>query len=67
MVRLSIARAIAGRPRLLLLDATLDALDVAACPDLLDALFDPAAPWTLLVVTARDDIRSRCGRVLELE
>ncbi len=67
IVRLSIARAIAGRPRLLLLDGTLDALDVAACPDLLDALFDPAAPWTLVVVTARDDIRSRCGRVVELE
>jgi len=63
--RLAIARAIVDRPRLLVLDGMLDSLDLSACPELLDELFDPAAPWTLVVVTARDDIRSRCDRVLE--
>jgi putative ABC transport system ATP-binding protein len=63
--RLAIARAIAARPRLLLIDGLLDALDLTACPDLLDALFDPEAGWTLLVVTAREDIRNRCDRVVE--
>ena len=67
LVRLAIARAIVARPRLLLLDGVLDALDIEACPDLFDALFDPAAPWTLVVVTARDDIRGRCGRVIDWE
>ena len=62
--RLAIARAIVGRPRLLLLDGSLDGLDLESCPDLLDALFDPAAPWTVVLVTARHDIRSRCGRIV---
>ena len=62
--RLAIARAIVSRPRLLLLDGILDGLDLEACPELLDTLFDPAAPWTLVLVTVRDEIRSRCGRVV---
>lgn len=62
--RLAVARAIVGRPRLLLLDGSLDGLDLESCPELLDTLFDPAAPWTLVVATARDDIRSRCGRIV---
>jgi ABC-type bacteriocin/lantibiotic exporter with double-glycine peptidase domain len=62
--RLAIARAIVGRPRLLLLDGILDGLDLESCPELLDTLFDPAASWTLVLVTVRDDIRSRCGRVV---
>ena len=63
--RLAIARAIVGRPRLLLLDGMLDGLDIEACPELIDMLFDPAAGWTLVVVSARDDIRSRCTRLVE--
>ena len=65
--RLAVARAIAARPRLLLIDGLLDGLDLTPCPALLDALFDPTAGWTLVVVTARDDIRSRCDKVLEWE
>jgi putative ABC transport system ATP-binding protein len=67
LVRLAIARAIVGQPRLLLLDGSLDALDIEACPDLIDALFDSAAPWTLVVVSAREDIRRRCSRAIALE
>jgi ABC-type bacteriocin/lantibiotic exporter with double-glycine peptidase domain len=63
--RLSIARALAGRPRLLLINGMLDRLDLRTCPELLDSLFDPAAPWTLVIVTARDDIKNRCDRVVE--
>lgn len=62
---LAIARAVAGRPRLLLLDGVLDGLDVEGCPGLLDNLFDPAAPWTLVVVSVRQDIRDRCTRIVE--
>jgi putative ABC transport system ATP-binding protein len=65
IARLAIARAMAGRPRLLLLDGMLDALATEACPELLDAIFDPEAGWTLVVVTARDDIRQRCDRVIQ--
>jgi len=63
--RLSIARALAGRPRLLLINGMLDALDVADCPQLIESLFDRSAPWTLVIVTARDDIRRRCDEAVE--
>ena len=63
--RLSIARAIAGRPRMLLIDGLLDGLDIRGCPQLVESLFDRVAPWTLIVVTSRDDIRNRCDRVVE--
>jgi putative ABC transport system ATP-binding protein len=65
IARLAVARAIAGQPRLLLIVGMLDALAVEACPNLLDAIFDPEAGWTLVVVTARSDIRQRCDRVVE--
>ena len=63
--RLSIARAIAGKPRLLLINGMLDRLDLRTCPELIESLFDPAAPWTLVIVTARDEIKTRCDRVVE--
>jgi ABC-type bacteriocin/lantibiotic exporter with double-glycine peptidase domain len=63
--RLSIARAVAGRPRLLLINGTLDRLELRTCPELLESLFDRGAPWTLVIVTARDDIKTRCDRVVE--
>jgi len=62
-VRLTLARAIAARPRLLLLDGTLDAFDSA---DLLPTLFDRAAPWTLLVATANPAVVGRCDRMIPL-
>jgi putative ABC transport system ATP-binding protein len=64
LLRLSIARAIAGKPRLLLIDGLLDGLDVADCPELIESLFGRDAPWTLVVVTSREDIASRCDRVV---
>jgi ABC-type bacteriocin/lantibiotic exporter with double-glycine peptidase domain len=63
--RLSIARAIAGKPRLLLINGMLDRLDLRTSPELIESLFDRAAPWTLVIVTARDDIKTRCDRVVE--
>jgi len=63
--RLSIARAIAGRPRLLLVNGMLDRLELQSCPELVDSLFDRGAPWTLVIVTARDDVKNRCDRVVE--
>lgn len=64
LLRLSIARAIAGRPRLLLIDGLLDGLDMRDCPELVNALFDRSAPWTLVIVTARDEIVKRCDKTV---
>ena len=63
--RLSIARALAGKPRLLLIDGLLDGLDIHGCPELIESILDPTAPWTLVIVTARDDIKNRCNRAVE--
>ncbi|MFM7074802.1 MAG: peptidase domain-containing ABC transporter [Planctomycetaceae bacterium] len=63
--RLSIARAIVGRPRLLLINGMLDRLDLRSSPELIESLFDRSAPWTLVIVTARDDIQRRCDRTVE--
>lgn len=65
IARLSIARALAGKPRLLMINGLLDTLDMRHCPQLLESLFDRSAPWTLVVVTARDDIKNRCDRAVE--
>ncbi|MFM9058248.1 MAG: ATP-binding cassette domain-containing protein [Planctomycetaceae bacterium] len=65
IARLSIARALAGKPRLLLINGLLDSLDTRGCPELIESLFDPAASWSLVIVTARDDIRGRCDKTVE--
>ena len=64
---LMIALAIAGRPRLLIIDETLDGVQDSDDRDTLShALFGPATPWTLLLVTARPDLESLCARTIEL-
>ena len=65
VARLSIARALAGKPRLLLINGLLDSLDTRDCPELVESLFDRTAPWSLVIVTARDDVRRRCDKTVE--
>lgn len=65
-MRLLIARAIAGRPRLLVLDETIDNMDVHVRDQIISALFDRAAPWTLVVVTHNPDVSCRCDRKILL-
>lgn len=66
--RLMIARAIAGQPRLLIIDDALDPVDRAREREpICDMLFHPNAPWTLLCITERPDLLARCNRVMLLE
>ncbi len=65
-LRLTVARALVGRPRLLILDGVLDALDLRGCPDLLARLFDRSAPWTLLVASTNPEVVGRCDRIIGL-
>ena len=46
-------------------DGLLDGLDIHECPQLIEAIFDRQAPWTLVVVTARDELRNRCDKTVE--
>jgi len=63
-LRLGIVRALVGRPRLLILDGVLDALDLRDCPDLLPYLFDRSAPWTLLVASTNPAVVGMCDRII---
>lgn len=65
--RLLIARAIVGRPRLLLIDGHLDALDRENTDRILDVITAPDAPWTLILVTQSAEIQARMGRIISLE
>jgi ABC-type bacteriocin/lantibiotic exporter with double-glycine peptidase domain len=65
--RLLIARAIVGRPRLLLIDGHLDSLDRENTDRILDVLTAPEASWTLILVTQSSEIQARMNRVINLE
>lgn len=66
--RLMIARAIVGQPRLLVIDGALDHLEVATRgQEVLDALFDATAPWTLICITDTKELLARCTRVVRLD
>jgi ABC-type molybdenum transport system ATPase subunit/photorepair protein PhrA len=51
-----LARAIAQRPRLLLLDGTLDGLEAAEIDRIVAHIAGPERPWTLVVVTRDPDV-----------
>lgn len=63
---LLLARAIAGRPALLILDGLLDEMDETARRRLTKVLFASDAPWTLLVLTGSPNVAALCGRTVEL-
>lgn len=64
-LRLTLARALVGRPRLLILDGALDAFDLRDCPDLVPRLFDRSASRTLLVASTNPEVVRRCDRTVE--
>ncbi len=64
--QLTIARAMAGSPRLLLIDGLLDDLTIEVAKPLWNALAAADTPWTLLVATNHEEIAGRCNRQLVL-
>jgi len=65
--RLMLARAIAGEPRLLVLDELLDNMDHQARQQVLPAVLGPEARWTLLVITHSSEVAGLCGRQVRLQ
>jgi ABC-type bacteriocin/lantibiotic exporter with double-glycine peptidase domain len=53
--RLMLARAMAGAPRLLVLDDALEGLGARGRREVMDALLSKGAPWTLLVLCSEED------------
>jgi ABC-type bacteriocin/lantibiotic exporter with double-glycine peptidase domain len=64
--KLLIARAIAGNPKLIIVDSLLDEWQHFSTSDAREILFDPEAPWTLLVLTSSRKITDYCQRTIEL-
>jgi len=64
--RLVLARAIVARPRLLLLDETLEGLDLETVAELERSLFGRDNPWTLVLVTRDPDLVRHCDQVVRL-
>ncbi|WP_164100704.1 peptidase domain-containing ABC transporter [Candidatus Laterigemmans baculatus] len=60
--RLALARAIAARPRVLLIDGTLDGLPADTARTVLANLLQAPRPWTLLVATSRRELADLCDR-----
>lgn len=64
--RLMLARAIVGRPRLLVLDELLDDMDRELRDEVLPAIFRRDAGWTLLVITHSHEVARLCDRQIEI-
>lgn len=64
--RLMLARAVAGQPRLLVLDELLDDMDRQVRDEVLPFLFGDEAHWTLLVITHSDEVARLCDRQVVL-
>lgn len=64
--RLVLARAIAARPRLLLVDGSFDGLDGLTLEKSLRAVLGPDAPWTVIVATRSKAVARACQRRVRL-
>ncbi|MCU0865064.1 MAG: ATP-binding cassette domain-containing protein [Planctomycetes bacterium] len=65
--QLMLARAMVGRPRLLMIDGALDMLAPAARSRAMASLFDRSQPWTVLLVTQRPEVVAACDRHIDLQ
>jgi ABC-type bacteriocin/lantibiotic exporter with double-glycine peptidase domain len=65
--RLMLARAMVGKPRLLILDETLDHMDAEIRESVLPAIFGRDAAWTVLIVTHSEEVVRLCDRVVNVE
>ena len=65
--RLLLARSIADRPRLLLLENTFEGIGEADRNRIIDFITDRQHPWTIIAVSNNDYLASRCDRVLTLQ
>jgi putative ABC transport system ATP-binding protein len=65
-IRLLLARALASRPRLLLIDEALDHTDDSPELDaIISVLFNPQAPWTLILISSQSALLQRCAAIYE--
>ncbi len=64
--RLMLARAIAGSPRVLIVDALFDDFEDAQRRRIFDVLFDEGAPWSLLAISSDPEVHARATELVRL-
>lgn len=64
---LCLARSIAGRPRLLLIDGLLDALSDDELDVALKSLLGEGHPWTVVIATGRRSIAEKCQHLIQVQ
>ena len=64
--RLMLARAIAGRPRLLVVDGALDGLSDDDSAKLAEQILSNDKEWTVVIATGRESIAELCNQRLNL-
>jgi len=65
--RLQVARAIAGKPRVLIIDESLDDLAIDRREQVVAKLADRSAPWTLIVLSHDATVLGQMDRIVSLE
>ena len=63
---LCLARAIAARPRLLLIDGLFDLLSDEELETAISYVLDPEREWTVILTTGRQSIAERCKTVMDV-
>ncbi len=65
--KIMLARAIAGRPKVLFLEDPTESMDNESAHEIIDFLFDPKNKWTVIVSSVNDYWKQRCDRYIEME
>jgi putative ABC transport system ATP-binding protein len=63
---LMFARAIAAAPKLIVVDGALDAFDTETAREIMSALTISGAPWTVLILTVREEFARACKEIWHL-
>jgi len=66
-LRLTLARALLKRPRLLMLDRVLDRIEADKLTSVISTLFAKEAPWTLIITSQLPQVINVCSRHLHIE
>ena len=65
--KILLARAIAGKPKVLFLEDPTESMDSDSAREIIDFLFNPSHQWTVIVSSVNDYWKQRCGRFIAME
>ena len=65
--RLLLARALALKPKLLMLDDIFDGMDTESINELTAVILDPALPWTVIISTRSNKVAMKCSQQISMD